>query len=40
MGPPWYMRSVVDRNIVMRRMTVKEAIKGEMGTANQKQIFQ
>ena len=22
MGPPSYMRSVVDRNVVMRRMTV------------------
>jgi len=22
MGPPLYMRSVVDRNVVMRRMTV------------------
>ena len=24
MGPPSYMRSVVDRNFVMRRMTVQE----------------
>ena len=24
MGPPSYMRSVVDRNVVMRRMTVLE----------------
>ena len=23
MGPPSYMRSVVDRNVVMRRMTVQ-----------------
>jgi hypothetical protein len=22
MGPPWFLRSVVDRNVVMRRMTV------------------
>jgi len=22
MGPPWYMRSVVDRNVVMRRIPV------------------
>ena len=26
MGPPLYMRSVVDRNVVMRRMTVQEII--------------
>jgi len=24
MGPPSYMRSVVDRNVVMRRMTVEQ----------------
>jgi len=24
MGPPSYMRSVVDRNVVMRRMIVQE----------------
>jgi hypothetical protein len=23
MGPPLYLRSVVDRNVVMRRMTVR-----------------
>ena len=23
MGPPSYMRSIVDRNVVMRRMTVQ-----------------
>ena len=26
MGPPSYMRSVVDRNVIMRRMTVKQII--------------
>ena len=25
MGPPSYMRSVADRNVVMRRMTVKRS---------------
>jgi len=25
MGPPSYMRSVVDRNVVLRRMTVIDA---------------
>ena len=24
MGPPPYMRSIVDRNVVMRRMTVND----------------
>jgi len=27
MGPPSYMRSIVDRNVVMRRMTVLSKIK-------------
>ena len=27
MGPPSYMRSVVDRNVVMRRMTVWTSFK-------------
>ena len=26
MGPPSYMRSVVDRNVVMRRMTVLQYV--------------
>ena len=26
MGPPSYMRSVVDRNVVMRRMTVHPSL--------------
>jgi hypothetical protein len=34
------MRSVVNRNVFMRRMTVEETIMGETGTTNQKQIFQ
>jgi len=30
MGPPSYMRSVVDRNVVMRRMTVHYKQKTEL----------
>jgi hypothetical protein len=32
MGPPSYMQSVVDRNVVMGRMTVFELLNVEMPT--------
>ena len=32
MGPPSYMRSVVDLNVVMRRMTVHESVNRCDGT--------
>jgi hypothetical protein len=32
MGPPSYMGSVVDRNVVMRRMTVFRDVHAELGT--------
>jgi hypothetical protein len=36
MGPPSYMRSVVDRNVVMRRMTVNKLTRFTKQRGNRK----